>query len=269
MSGPGQAGVHYLEAVAHHARASHSCTVRGIPLAVDLSCVMATVLGGWTIADAVLPPAVPDRAGLAYAAGGAVAALLVVVSIVVHELAHATAARRARLGVRGMAVSIFGGATDLVRAPLTPGVAFRIAMAGPCANVLVAVIGAAVHVVLVETGADPLVAVVPAVVAAANAWIALVNLVPALPFDGGHVVMAIGWAVTGRGDHAHRVAASMGRALGLVVLGVAIVASASGDAALAVWLGLIGLVVWRDATPARSETPVADVVSRRRSAAAA
>lgn len=283
MSVPGtsHAAAQYLHAAARGATAARSYTLFGIPVTFDLSCGIATVLGAWTIADVVLPMVAPGRSLLAYCTGGAAASLLVMMSIVGHEFAHATAARRAGVGVRGMALSLFGGATELAEAPRTAGAAIRIAMAGPFASLALAVAGAAAHIVLVETDADPIAAAIPAVAATANLAIAALNLLPALPLDGGHVLSATIWAVTGRAGGGTRVVVAMGRGLALTLLALSIVGSASGDAGLAMWFALIGMVVWRDADSGSPVTRAAaadvpsdaaadgDVSRRRRPAAAA
>jgi len=76
--------------------AARTSTGFGIPLSFDLSCAFGIALGAWTFAETILPEAAPGRGGLAYWAGGAATALLVIVSIAAHELAHAITARRAR-----------------------------------------------------------------------------------------------------------------------------------------------------------------------------
>jgi Zn-dependent protease len=221
----------------------------GIPVRFDLSCAFATALGTWTFAGVILPAAAPGRSLLAYWTGGAAAALLTMMSIVGHEVGHAIAARRAGIRVRRMALSLFGGVTELVQTPWTPGVAFRIAIAGPLASTVLAVAAAIGHVVLVEADADPLTSAILALAAVANVAIAAINLLPGLPLDGGHVVAAALWRFTGQPADAGRSAATLGRLLGLGMIAIAIIASASGDAGLALWLVLFGVVIWRGAEP--------------------
>jgi Zn-dependent protease len=266
----------YPEGFRRGAVAARSYSLFGIPVSIDVSCGIATALGTWTIADVILPAAAPGRSLLAYCSGGVAAALLVAMSVVTHELAHATAARRAGLGVRGMALSLFGGTTELMDTPRSASAALRVALAGPVASFTLAVIGAAAHVVMVETDVDPLAAAIPAVAAAANLGFALVNLLPALPLDGGHVVTATAWALTGTAGSGVRVVAATGRTLGAALVALSVVGSASGDAGLAIWLALVGMVVWRDAGPAgpvarhaSAERAGAATVSGRRPAAAA
>jgi Zn-dependent protease len=170
-------------------------------------------------------------------------------SVVGHEFGHAIAARRAGIRVRRMALSLFGGVTELVQTPWTPGIAFRIAIAGPVASTVLAVAAAIAHVILVEADADPLTSAILALAAAANLAIAAINLLPGLPLDGGHVVAAALWRFTGQPADAGRSAATLGRLLGIGMIAVAIIGSASGDAGLALWLALFGIAIWSGAEP--------------------
>jgi Zn-dependent protease len=224
-------------------------TLFGIPVRFDLSCAFATALGTWTFADAILPAAAPGRSALAYWTGGAAAALLTMMSIVGHEVGHAIAARRAGIRVRRMVLSLFGGVTELVQTPWTPGIAFRIAIAGPVASTALGLVAAIAHVVLVEADANPLTSAIVALTAVANLAIAAINFLPGLPLDGGHVVAAALWRLTGRPLDAGRAAATLGRLLGLVMIAVAIIGSASGESGLALWLVLFGLTMWSGAEP--------------------
>lgn len=240
--------------------AAGAATLFGIPVRFDLSCAFATALGAWTFADVVLPAVAPGRSALAYWTGGVAAALLALMSIVAHELGHALAARRAGIGIRRMALSLFGGLTELVESPRSPGVAFRIAVAGPVASGVLAIVAAATHVILVEADADPIAAVIPALAAVANLAIAAINLLPGLPLDGGYALAAALWRVTGRATDGARVAAALGRVVGFVLIGLAVLGSASGDAGLALWIALFGIVIWHGAgrASAASRTPALD-----------
>jgi Zn-dependent protease len=244
----------FLPAPARGAATTRACTLFGIPVTFGVSCVFATALGTWTVADALLPLAAPGRSMIAYWTGGAAVALLVLMSVVVHELGHAIAALRAGLGVRGMALSFFGGATDLVDAPRSPGSAAAIAVAGPVASLGLAVAFAVTHIVLVELDADALTAVIPAMAAVANLAIAALNVLPGLPLDGGHLLAAVVWWLTGRATNAIRVAARVGRALAIALGAIAMIGSASGDAGIGLWCALIAVVMWCDAERARAVT---------------
>lgn len=198
----------------------------------------------WTVGDSLLPDAVPDRSIAAYAAGAVGTAAVLALTLALHETAHALAAARAGLGVRGMTLSFFGGALELAESPPTPAVALSVAIARPLASAGTAVVATAAHLGLVFADADPLLAASAAVVAVGNLLLAAFNCIPAVPLDGGRALHAALWAITGREETAIRVMTATGGAVGVVLLGLAVVASASADAALAVWLGLLGVSVY-------------------------
>src|SRR5206468_3184305 len=121
---------------------------------------------------------------------------------------------------RHISLSLFGGVTVFDREPGTPGQAWALALAGPVANLLVAVVAGIDHVVLVDAGADPLAAAAAASIVVINLGITLVNLIPALPLDGGHAARAVLGVVLRRPDIAGAIADAIGRALGWTMVGV-------------------------------------------------
>jgi Zn-dependent protease len=183
-------------------------------------------------------------------AAGALAALLLLGSLVLHETGHWLAARRAGLPVVGLRLSLVGGALGLGAAPRTPAAEAGIAVAGPLASLATAVAAALAHVVMVEAGADPLAATVSAIVATGNLALALVNLVPGLPLDGGRLLRAGLWRMTGDLPAATRVACRLGRGLAGGLLALAVIASASGDAAAATWAAMLALAIYLNAPAA-------------------
>ncbi|HEY3101216.1 MAG TPA: site-2 protease family protein, partial [Methylomirabilota bacterium] len=116
-----------------------------------------------------------------------------------------------------------------------------VALAGPVANGILAVAATIGHVVFVAVDVDPLFATAAAVIALGNLLIAVFNCIPALPLDGGRALHAVLWALSGREAVGRTLASVAGRTLAGALLVLAVVASASADAALAIWLGLLGL----------------------------
>lgn len=223
--------------------ASQSLRLAGVAVGADLSCALGAGLTAWTFASGFLPETNPGATTLAYWTAGALGALLVLGSLLAHELGHAIAARRAGHGVARITLSFVGGTSEIVGSIRQARDEIVIAAAGPLASLAAALVAAIVHVVLVETIGPGLPATVVALVAVANLALAALNALPGLPLDGGRVLRALVWRITGHYDGATRLAAMAGRRLGELLIAVAIFASAFGFVALALWAALLGFVL--------------------------
>ena len=213
----------------------------GVPVSIAPSWPLGIALTAWTVGDALLPDAVPGRSAATYAIAAVATAAALAFTLALHEAAHAAVARRAGLSVRRITLSFVGGSLELEQAPLTAGVELRVALAGPIASAALAVVATLAHVLFVAVDVDPLFAAGAAVIAVGNLLLAAFNCIPASPLDGGRAVHAVLWALSGRETCGARLGTIAGRALGVVLLVLAVVASASADAALAIWLGLLGV----------------------------
>ena len=191
-----------------------SMTLAGVALRADLSCLFGALLTAWTFASGFLPETDPGRGATAYWTAGAIGALCVMASLLLHELGHAIAARRAGLGVARITLSFVGGTSEIVGVIRYARDEAMIAASGPLASFAVMVTAAIAHVVLVETVGPGLPATVAALVAVANLALVVLNAVPGLPLDGGRVLRAALWAISGRQEAATRVAAVAGRRFG-------------------------------------------------------
>lgn len=215
----------------------------GVPVTVAPSWLLGIALTAWTVGDALLPDAAPGHSAAAYAATAVATAAALALTLALHEAAHSAAARRCGLGVRRITLSFVGGALELADPPPTAAIELRVAVAGPLASAAAAAVATVAHVAFVVADADPLLPAAAAVVAVGNLLVAAFNCIPALPLDGGRVLHATLWALSGREAIGSRVADVAGRGLSIGLLVLALVASASADAALAIWLGLLGLTL--------------------------
>ena len=215
----------------------------GMAVRADLSCAFGVLLTAWTFASGFLPETDPGRGVVAYWTAGLVGALGVVGSLLVHELGHAVAARRAGLGIARITLSFAGGTSEIVGVVRYPRQELAIAAAGPIASGIAVMAAALTHVVIVEVAGGGLAATTAALVAVANLALVLLNIIPGLPLDGGRLLRASVWALTRRPDSATRVVLAIGRRLGETMIVVAILASAFGFVWIALWTAFLGVVL--------------------------
>ena len=147
-----------------------------------------------------------------YIGAGAFAVLLLV-SVLLHEIGHCVVARAFGLPVRSITITFLAGLTEITEPPQTPAREYAVAVVGPMVSLLLAVLGLA-SLQLFEPGSLPY--LLAAVVAVSNGLVAGFNLLPGLPLDGGRVLRAAVWHVTGDPARATRAAAWAGRLVALV-----------------------------------------------------
>lgn len=193
-----------------------------------------------------LAQAYPDLGVLAYGVA-AVYALALLGSVLLHEVAHAVAAQQVGLPPQHIVITLWGGHTQFTSQAVSPGRSLLVAVVGPAANGVLAVAVWLVLQVLPVTGVGYSVLLSLAVT---NAFVAVFNLVPGLPLDGGRVLEALIWKVTGRRHTGTFVAAWAGRLVAVAVLLYALAPLLSGGTPrllLVVWAAMIGGMLWTSA----------------------
>ena len=165
----------------------------GITLGFDLSWLIIAALVTWSLATGVFPKMMPELEPTLAWILGAAGALGLFGSVLFHEMAHALTARQYGVGTRRITLFIFGGVAELEDEPPTPMAEFVIALAGPAASLL-ATGGFMLlaPVVLALSGSIPA-SMAVIWVGKMNLILALFNLIPAFPLDGGRVLRAILW----------------------------------------------------------------------------
>ena len=215
-------------------------SIGGFPLRIDLSWVILFFLVLWSFTTAVFPAAVPGLARSHYLGMGLAASLLFFGSLVAHEVAHAVVARRSGVPVEGISLFLLGGMARTRKEAATPGDELRIAIAGPLASLALAAVLAAFWGAAAATGSGGPVTGVLRYVAFLNLALALFNLLPGFPLDGGRVFRAIVWAATGDVTRATRTASTTGRLIGYALVLLGLVAAFTGNVVGGLWMVFIG-----------------------------
>ncbi len=197
---------------------------------------LVTVFLSWQ----VFPPALLEQSQLVYWTMGAVTSLLFFASVVTHELAHGLVGRANGLIFKSITLFIFGGAAHMVREPSKAAQELRMAVAGPISSLVIA--GLFWMVWNTFSGTSPQLALMALWLAQINLVLAVFNLLPGFPLDGGRVLRALVWHFSGSYKKATRIATQAGRVVGyLFVIGGVTLIVFYQEWLSGVWLGLIGL----------------------------
>jgi Zn-dependent protease/CBS domain-containing protein len=188
-----------------------------------------------------LPAVYPGRSPALYLVAGLLAAVLFLASILVHELAHALVARANGVDVEAITLWLLGGVAELRGEPKTPKAEFAIAVVGPVASVVVGGFFAALGYGLSAARVTPLAVAVASYLGVVNVVLAVFNLIPAAPLDGGRVLRAVVWWRTGDRVRAAIVAARAGKVFGFVLIaGGVILVLLPGNGLTGLWWVLLG-----------------------------
>ncbi len=215
--------------------------VLGVRLFVHASWFLVLGLVVWVAVDefGTVYPGLPaaERVGMAVVTGLAFFACLTA-----HELAHAIVARRFGIGVRGITLFLFGGVAEIEGEVPTPAGEFAVALVGPALSVA---LGGLLALGAVWAGDRSLAAVegVLGTLALVNLGVALFNLVPGLPLDGGRLLRAGLWRLTGSRARATRIAATGGRVVAGLLVGLGVVIVGTGDL-FGLWYVPMGAFLW-------------------------
>jgi Zn-dependent protease/CBS domain-containing protein len=247
--------------------------VAGIRLGLNGGAVVIVVLLAAGLAFGRLPAVDPGQSPVVYLTAGLAAAALFLASILAHELAHALVARINGVEVEAITLWLLGGVAELRSEPKTPRADFAIAVVGPATSALAGGFFAAVAAGLSAAGASRLAVAVASYLAMTNLALALFNLVPAAPLDGGRVLRAAVWRWTGDAARAAIVAARAGRIFGFVLIAAGVSQALIPAAGLnGLWWVLLGFFLVQAAAAEEQRArlgrtlrgvTVADVMSAR------
>jgi Zn-dependent protease/predicted transcriptional regulator len=225
-------------------------TLAGIDIRLHYTWLLAFFLIAWSLALGYFPMAGDQGGPITAAILGAVAALLLFVSVLLHELGHSLVARALGLRVDNITLFIFGGVSNITREPSSARDEFLISVVGPLVSLVLAGLFWSIGLLLPSgSTASALVAYL----ASTNLLLGLFNIVPGFPLDGGRVLRSIVWAVTGDMARATRSASYVGQAVAFVLIGWGVLRSLTGDVGGGIWIAFIGWFLNSGAEAARQE----------------
>lgn len=213
----------------------------GFDVNLDLSWVFIALLISWTLATGYFPELYPGFKSTTYWSMGVIGAAGLFLSIVLHELSHSVVARRYGIPISGITLFIFGGVAQMEREPPTARAEFMMAIAGPLASLGLSLFFYVCAIGTAAAGTGTPVSGVLSYLALINLIVAIFNMVPAFPLDGGRVYRAWLWGRMGDMVAATRRAALAGQIFGLMLIGLGVASLFSGHLIGGLWWGLIGL----------------------------
>ena len=229
--------------------------IAGIDIGVHYSWFFIFILVAWSVAEGFFPRFFPDWTEAQYWVTGVLASLLLFASVLVHELAHSLVAIRRGIEVNSITLFIIGGVSNLSGRSEKASTEFLVAIVGPVSSALIGLVCLALWAVL---GPDELPDSRPAIgillyLGNVNLLLAVFNLVPGFPLDGGRVLRSIVWGVTKSEKRATDVAAWSGQIIGWGMIIFGLFMFLDGELLGGLWLAFIGWFLLGAANSGRLE----------------
>jgi len=211
----------------------------GIQVGVHWSWIPIFIIFTWLFADGTLAHFFPTWSEPALWIAGAITSAIFFASLLAHELAHSFVARSKGLDVKGITLFFIGGVSNLGGEPRSPGEEFEISVVGPATSLLMGGLFAIGWAILRPF--SPGIAGVSAQLAVINATLALFNMVPGFPLDGGRVFRSLIWQRTHSLHRATHIASMAGEGVGYLLIAAGIVFFLFGNILNGVYFFVIGL----------------------------
>jgi Zn-dependent protease/CBS domain-containing protein len=212
-------------------------SLRGISIRLHYSWFVVFALVTWVLSANYFPIAYPHWSVTAYVAVGLATSLLFFCSVLAHELAHSLVAQAAGIPVHSITLFILGGIAEITQEPARPSVEFRVALAGPATSLGLGVLFGVIWIV--ARGVSEPLAAISIWLSGINITLAVFNLIPGFPLDGGRVLRSIVWWRTGNLRSATRTASAIGRGVGYLFIFLGIWRIFGGDWG-GLWMAVIG-----------------------------
>ncbi|MHB8597122.1 MAG: site-2 protease family protein [Ktedonobacteraceae bacterium] len=226
--------------------------IAGIDIYINFSWIIILVFLTFSLATGWFATLYPGWATATYWVVSLIAALLLFVSVLLHELAHSFVARARGLPVKSIVLFIFGGVSNIEREPGSPGVEFQMAFVGPLTSLVIGVV--CYLLLLVMRGSNSPVAAILGYLAVTNILLGIFNLIPGFPLDGGRVLRSIVWRISGNLVTATRVATIVGQIIAYLFILVGIFFFFTGNLLDGIWLGFIGWFLLSSAQSVGTQT---------------
>jgi Zn-dependent protease/CBS domain-containing protein len=227
--------------------------IGGIDIGIHYTWLFIFVFFSWTLAQSYFPTQYPGWSTAAYWITGAITALLLFVSVLVHELAHSLVAKARGIPVNSITLFILGGVSNLEEEPKKPMAEFSMAIVGPGMSLLLGLIFLGITRAIGTANAEQPVTAVIAYLSYINFALGIFNLLPGFPLDGGRVLRSILWGSTGSLVKATNIAGRIGQFFGWALIGAGIYMIFTINLISGLWMAFIGWFLMSAADASRKE----------------
>jgi len=221
----------------------HLFTIFGFDVGIDITWLFLAVLVTWSLAAGLFPVWFKDYTTATYWWMGVAGALGLFLSIVFHEFWHSIVARYYGLPMRGITLFIFGGVAEMEDEPQNAKTELLMAVAGPLSSVVLGCIFLLVYWGVSAAAWSEPVGGVLLYLGWLNIVLAVFNMLPAFPLDGGRVLRSILWFAKGNLRWATRIAAGIGSGFGMLLIVLGLLSFITGGFITGVWYFLIGMFI--------------------------
>jgi Zn-dependent protease/CBS domain-containing protein len=232
--------------------------ILGIEIGIHASWFIIFALLSWSLSVAYYPSIDENISPFTGWTLGILSSLLLFGSVLAHELGHSFIAIRQGIPVKSIDLFIFGGVSNLTKEPDNPAAEFRMAISGPAVSIVLALVFWVFQIVFSSQNAT--LAGVFLYLAQINAMLAIFNLIPGFPLDGGRVLRAIIWNASNDIRRATRISAGVGLGFAYLLIFGGIAAAFLGIGISGLWLALIGWFLASAAQGSFQQTVISEIL---------
>jgi Zn-dependent protease len=234
----------------------------GIEIKLHYTWLIAFLLIAWSAALGYVPLQYLNLPSLFYWIIGVATAFIVFFSVLIHELFHSIIAKRKGLPVPGITLFLFGGVAEIAEEPKNPTIEFKMAAAGPLSSLMLAAIFALGWLLSRFFNLSPLIKAPLQYGFTINLMLALFNLIPAFPMDGGRIFRAIVWKKTNDVVKATKTSALVAEGFSYAFMGLGFILLFFGALMNGLWLIFIGWFLKSGAETSLRQTIIAQALGK-------
>lgn len=227
--------------------------IGGIPIGLHPSWFVIFLFLTWSLANGYFAESSFNLPFSGIWILGLITSLLFFGSVLAHELGHSFVALRNNIPVKSISLFFLGGVAEIKREPSSPGEEFRIALAGPMVSLALALVFNSLAQV---TGGLPYLAAAFSYLGRVNLLLGVFNMIPGFPMDGGRILRAAIWKVTGDHYRATRAASFTGRLVAFGFIAYGVFSVFTGNLGSGIWMGFIGLFLLNLAGSASAQAKI-------------